>query len=243
MRNFLALARRELGVYFVSPTAYVILTAMLALSGYVFHASMEQAAGNRLPVDFSMTLSSISFVVMVSAALVTMRLIAEEKSRGTLEIALTAPVTEAQFVLGKWAATLVLLLWQLVVTGGYVLIISRYGKIDLGAIVCGYLGVLMVGAAVYAIGLFISSLCVSQVTAGMITFVVSLLLLAVQIAYESPKLQGTWYLPLLRAFALTEHISDFMRGVVDTGRLVTLASISGLFLFLTVRVVESRRWR
>jgi ABC-2 type transport system permease protein len=243
VRNFLALARRELGVYFVSPTAYVILTAMLALSAYVFISSLEMAAGNRLPVDFSMTLSSISFIVVVSAGLVTMRLVAEEKSRGTLEIALTAPVTETQFVLGKFAATLVLLLWQLVVTGGFVLIISRYGRIDLGAILCGYFGVLLVGAAVYAMGLFISSLCVSQVTAGMITFVVSLMLLAVQIAYENPKLQSAWFLPLLRAFALTEHMNDFMRGVVDTGRLVTLACVTGAFLFLTVRVVESRRWR
>ena len=242
MRNFLALARRELGVYFVSPTAYVILTAMLALAGYVFVESMAQAAAARLPVDFSMTLSSVSFIVVISAGLVTMRLIAEEKSRGTLEIALTAPVTETQFVLGKFAATLVLLLWQLGVTGGLVLIISRYGKIDLGAILCGYFGVLLVGAAVYAMGLFISSLCVSQVTAGMITFVISLLLLAVQVAYENLG-QGAWYQPLLRSFALTEHMNDFMRGVVDTGRLVTLACVTGAFLFLTVRVVESRRWR
>ena len=242
MRNFLALARRELGVYFVSPTAYVILTAMLMLSGYVFLSSLEMAAGNRLPVDFSMTLSSISFIVVVSAGLVTMRLIAEEKSRGTLEIALTAPVTETQFVLGKFAATLVLLLWQLAVTGGFALIISRYGRVDLGAILCGYFGVLLVGAAVYAMGLFISSLCFSQVTAGMITFVISLLLMAVQVAYLSAQ-EAAWYQPLLRAFALTEHMNDFMRGVVDTGRLVTLACVTGAFLFLTVRVVESRRWR
>jgi ABC-2 type transport system permease protein len=184
----------------------------------------------------------VSFIVVVSAGLVTMRLIAEEKSRGTLEIALTAPVSETQFVLGKFAATLVLLLWQLAVTAGFVLIISRYGRIDLGAILCGYLGVLLVGAVVYALGLFVSSLCVSQVTAGMITFVVSLLLLAVQVAYENLS-QAAWYTPLLRSLALTEHVSDFMRGIVDTGRLVTLLCVSAYFLFLTVRVVESRRWR
>jgi ABC-2 type transport system permease protein len=230
-------------VYFVSPTAYVILTAMLALSGYVFVQSTALAAANRLPVDFSTTLSSISFIVVVSAGLVTMRLIAEEKSRGTLEIALTAPVTETQFVLGKFAATLVLLLWQLALTGGFVLIISRYGKIDLGAVLCGYVGVLLVGAAIYAVGLFVSSLCTSQVTAGMITFVIGLLLLAVQVAAVSPDLQGAWYMPFVRALALTEHMSDFMRGIVDSGRLVTLAAVTGWFLFLTVRVVESRRWR
>lgn len=242
MRNFLALARRELGVYFVSPTAYVILTVMLLLSGWVFHASTEQAAVNRLPVDFAQTLSSISFVVMVSAALVTMRLIAEEKSRGTLEIALTAPVTETQFVLGKFAATLVLLVWQLALTGGLVLIIARYGKIDLGAILCGYAGILLVGAVIYAVGMFISSLCTSQVTAGMITFVISLLLMAAQFTYQSVS-ELAWYQPLLRSLALSEHISDFMRGVVDSGRLVTLLGVAGYFLFLTVRVVESRRWR
>lgn len=243
MRNFLALARRELGVYFVSPTAYVILTAMLLLSGYVFVGSIVEAATFRVPVNFFMTLSTVSFVVVVSAGLVTMRLIAEEKSRGTLEIALTAPVTEAQFVLGKYAATLVLLVWQLAVTFGFALIISRYGQVDWGAVLCGYFGVLLVGAVIYAIGIFISSLCVSQVTAGMITFVLGLLLLAVQVAAVSEPLQGAWYTPLLRAFALTEHISDFMQGIVDTGRLATLLSVAGYFLFLTVRVVESRRWR
>jgi ABC-2 type transport system permease protein len=243
VRNLVALARRELGVYFVSPMAYVILASMMILSGYVFVKSMEQAAVTRVPADFSMTLSSISFIVMISSGLVTMRLIAEEKSRGTLEIALTAPVTEAQFVLGKFAATLVLLLAQLAVTAGFVVIISRYGQIDLGAIACGYAGVLLVGATIYAIGLFISSLCTSQVTAGMITLVVCMLLIAVQVAAESPALQNRWFMPLLRAFALSEHISDFMRGIVDTGRLTTLLSLIGYFLFLTVRVVESRRWR
>ena len=243
MRVLAALARRELGVYFVSPMAYVILTAMLLVSGYVFVSTMADFSARRLPVDYLVTLSSISFIVVISSGLVTMRLIAEEKSRGTLEIALTAPVTETQFVLGKFAGALVQLAAQLLMTAGFVVLISRYGQIDLGAVLCGYLGVMLVGAVIYAIGLFVSSLCTSQVTAGMITFVISLLLMAVQIASADPDLQKAWYLPLLRSLALSEHVQDFMRGIVDTGRLVTLLSVTGYFLFLTVRVVESRRWR
>ncbi len=243
MRNFLALARRELGVYFVSPTAYVILMAMLFISGYVFVESMARFALQRLPVDYQMTLSTVSLIVVVSSGLVTMRLIAEEKSRGTLEIALTAPITETQFVLGKFAGALALLLGQLAVTFGFVAIISRYGQVDLGAILCGYLGVLLVGAVIYAIGLFVSSLCTSQVTAGMITFVISLLLMVVQFANEGFLESGAWWLPLLRAFAFSEHVNDFMKGVLDTGRLTTLLCVIAYFLYLTVRVVESRRWR
>lgn len=242
MRNFLALTRRELGVYFVSPTAYVILAAMLGVAGFVFLLTLGANAQARLPVDFSYTLSTVSFVVMISSALVTMRLIAEEKSRGTIEIALTAPMTEAQFVLGKFAATMVLLAGQLLATWVLVLVISRYGQVDLGAILCGYLGVLAVGAAVYSIGIFVSSLCASQVTAGMITFTLTLLLLGAQMGFASAG-EESWWRTLLRGFALTEHVQDFMKGVIDTGRLVTLACVSAWFLFLTVRVVESRRWR
>jgi len=236
-----ALVRRELGTYFVSPTAYIILTAMLLVSGLTFMRYLADFASARVPVDFGPTLGTIVFVVVASSALVTMRLVAEEKSRGTLEIALTAPVTEMQFVLSKYIAALALLAWQLLLTGGLVLVVARHGDVDAGAVLCGYAGVLLVGAVTYAVGLFISSLCTSQVTAGMVTFTLSLLLLAANVLVENRA--GGGLQPVLEAVSLMENFSDFLKGVVDTGRLVTLLSICVFFVFLSARVLESRRWR
>ncbi|HYE99953.1 MAG TPA: ABC transporter permease subunit [Planctomycetota bacterium] len=241
MSALVALVRRELGTYFVSPTAYIILTAMLLVSGLTFMRYLADFASARVPVDFGPTLGTIVFVVVASSALVTMRLVAEEKSRGTLEIALTAPVTEMQFVLSKYIAALALLGWQLLLTGGLVLVVARHGDVDVGAVLCGYAGVLLVGAVTYAVGLFISSLCTSQVTAGMVTFTLSLLLLAANVLVENRA--GGGLQPVLEAVSLMENFSDFLKGVVDTGRLVTLLSICVFFVFLSARVLESRRWR
>ncbi|HVR86200.1 MAG TPA: ABC transporter permease, partial [Planctomycetota bacterium] len=176
MRNFLALTRRELGVYFVSPMAYIILTSLLAIAGSVFYTTMSKAAENQLPVEFAQTLAFIVYIIVLTSPLVTMRLIAEEKNKGTLEIMLTAPISDAAFVLAKFAAAMVLLAYLLVLTLGYLVIISRYGLVDYGAVVCGYFGVFLVGAVIYSIGLLVSSLCGSQVTAGVITLAVALLL-------------------------------------------------------------------
>lgn len=242
MTNFLALARRELGVYFVSPMAYIILTALLVISGLVFLVSVEGAAANRVPADFSPTLQGTCIVVALSAALITMRTVAEEKSRGTIEIVLTAPVTEAQFILAKFTAAMALLAYLLVLTVGFALILSRYGQVDFGAVACGYLGVLLVGAVTYSVGIFISSLCTSQITAGVVTFAVVILLLMANLGAMFLG-EHSLFGPFLAALSLTENFGDFLKGVVDTGRLVTHLGITVFFLFLAVRVVESRRWR
>ena len=242
MRNFTPLVRRELGVYFVSPMAYVILTALLFVVGGTFVSSLEGFVAARLPVDYRMTLQTLVLMVVLTSSLVTMRLVAEEKSKGTLEMILTAPISEAEFVLAKFAAALVLLVTLLLPTVGYVFIVSSYGQVDAGAVFCGYLGILLLGAVMYSIGLFISSLCVSQVTAGIVTFMIGVLLLVAnsstaQMAEESLSRK------ILEAVSLSENFGDFLKGVVDTGRLAYLLSVTAFFLFLTTRVVESRRWR
>lgn len=242
MTAFLALLRRELGGYFVSPVAYIILTVMLAISGIAFAGSMENFAATRAPIDFNFTLFWIAIVVVATGSLVTMRLVAEEKSRGTLEIALTAPVGEAAFVLSKFFAALALLAWILLLTAGYVLVAARYGQVDFGAVACGYLGILLCGAVTYSAGLLVSSLCTSQITAGIVGFLAGMVLLVAGfIGQTAPP--DAWWRSLLLSVSLFENFGDFLKGVVDTGRLVTLLSLCAVFLFLSVRVVESRRWR
>ncbi len=242
MRCFAALLRRELGVYFVSPIAYIILTALLFFSGSVFASQISEAAARRLPFDYASTLAMICWVVVVGSALITMRLVAEEKNRGTLEIMLTSPVTEGQFVLAKFAAAMVLLAYLLLPTLAYVLVVSMYGQVDAGAVACGYLGVLLVGAFMFSIGIFVSSLCSSQVTSGIITLMIGLLLLILTITAMS-RPEGDAIRRVAETVDLTANFMDFLKGVVDTSRLVYLLSVPVFFLFLTARVLESRRWR
>lgn len=242
MKAFLALTRRELGVYFVSPMAYIILTALLTLAGAVFYTTMKGAAESALPVDFSGTLAFLSYIIVISSPLVTMRLIAEEKRQGTLEIMLTAPISDAAFVVAKFAAAMVLLAFLLVLTLGYLIIISRYGLVDYGAAACGYFGIFLVGAVIYSIGLFVSSLCGSQVTAGVITLIVAMML-AIARLLASTVAEGSFWFELLSYIDLPSNATDFFRGVVDRTRLVYLGSMVAFFLFLSARIVESRRWR
>ena len=242
MKTFLALTRRELGVYFISPMAYIILTSLLTIAGAVFYANMARAAENQLPVDFFQTLAFIVYIVVLTSPLVTMRLIAEEKNKGTLEIMLTAPISDAAFVLAKFAAAMVLLAFLLVLTLGYLIIISRYGLIDYGAVACGYFGVFLVGAVIYSIGLFVSSLSASQVTAGVITLAIALILVMAQMI-GSTMAEGSFWSEVLGYVDIPTNFGDFLRGVVDRTRLVYLSSVIAFFLFLTTRVLESRRWR
>lgn len=242
MKNFLALTRRELGVYFVSPMAYIILTVMLLLAGWLFVTSISFFATNQLALDYSPTLAAIMVIVVATSALVTMRLIAEEKSKGTLEIILTAPISDATFVLAKFAAAMVLLAYLLILTIGYLVIISRYGKVDYGAVASGYVGVFILGAVMYSVGLFISSLCSSQITAGVITFAVAAILALANLGSLLLPENSSWR-PFLAYVDLMQNFGDFLKGVVDRTRLVYLSSIVFFFLFLTTRVVESRRWR
>jgi len=242
MRNFLALTRRELGVYFVSPMAYIILTALLLFTGRTFVGSMVMRASAQVPVDYRDTLQFLVVVVILTAPLVTMRLIAEEKNKGTLEIILTAPISDAAFVLAKFFAAMTLLIYLLAPTVGYILIVSRYGPVDVGAVVCGYLGILLLGAVLYSIGLFISSLCSSQITAGVLTFSVAILLMMASMQMAALD-ENSALRPILAYVDLTVNFADFLKGVVDRTRLVYLVSVVAFFLFLTTRVLDSRRWR
>lgn len=242
MRSFLALTRRELGTFFVSPVAYVVLTAILLITGAVFTNLVEKMVEAAVPFDFSGALAVIIWLLVITSAIVTMRLVAEEKSRGTIEIALTAPVTEAQWVLSKFTASMVLLLFLAFPSAGFAVLISRYGQVDAGAVACGYLGVVLVGALAYSIGLFVSTLCSNQITAGIVTFTVSFFLLVTSVLAGQVPLSSDWW-KFVEYVDLSAAYGDFIRGVIDVRRLVYLLSSTGFFLFLSVRVVESRRWR
>ena len=246
MRTTAALFRRELGVYFVSPMAYIILTCLMIIFGVLFWTATKHASDYAIPFVYSNLIGSFAGLMVFVVPLVTMRLVAEEKSRGTIETLMTAPVTEFQVVLAKYLASLAFLLFLLLPTLAHAILVSKYGTFDASEAVAGYLGLFLITASLFAVGLFISSVCTSQVTAGVVTFVVIfVLLLTALLAAVIP--QDAWWGRALRSVVETldpfRYLTDFMRGIVDTRPVVYFLSLVVFFLFLSVRALESRRWR
>ena len=246
MRTVAALVRRELGVYFVNPMAYIILTGLMLIFGWMFFQETKTAADWSRPFTFYSMLTGIAGIMVFVAPLVTMRLVAEEKNRGTIETLMTAPVTEFQVVLAKYAASLVFLLYLLLPTAAHVILAGKYGTIDVTETLTGYLGVFLITASLFSIGLFVSSVCGSQVTAGVVTFVITFMLLLTTVA--APMISDTnWWGKQARAVVEAldpfRYLQDFLRGIIDTRPIVYFLSLIVFFLFLSVRALEARRWR
>jgi ABC-2 type transport system permease protein len=232
----LAIAKKELRILFTSAQAWVFLAAFLFLGGLFFHLGMSiSGEASMRPV-----LGNLAVVLLFCLPLVTMRQLAEETGTGTLELLLTAPVPLGALILGKWLATLVLCLVLLVFTLIYPAILFLYGSPDPGALVTSYLGLSLLCAAYAAVGLFVSSLARDQMVAGVGTV---LLLLPFWLADAARELLPGWLGPVLDRISVLEHLRGFARGVVDTGDLVYFFGFIGVFLFLTWRSLESRRWR
>lgn len=242
MGRVFALVRRELSVYFVSPLAYVILTGMLFVSGFFFYSSVVRFNTGRVPFSFELTLQVLVWIIIFICPWVTARLIAEEKNRGTLEVLMTAPVREIEVVLAKYVAAMSFLAYLLAPSLFFVLLISGHADVDWGAILTGYLGVFLAASWVVAIGIFISSLCSSQMTAGILTLLTAFALFMVSFA---PQLldEGSWLRDVLQAVNMVDYTSDFLKGIVDSRQLAFGGGMIAFFLFETVVVLGSRRWR
>ncbi len=246
MRSLVALTRRELGSYFISPMAYIILTAFLLVSGALFYFGMLRSAADRAPADFSRLQAMLVSLLNFICPLVTMRLIAEEKTRGTIETMMTSPVSEWQFVLSKYIASLLFVTYLVLPTVFYTAFVDSFGTLDVTGTVVGYIGVLLTVGAILSIGLFISALASSQITAGVVTLIVSMGLMLTSFFASALKGDAPFTVTareVLTRIDLLAHVDDFARGVVDTRPIVYLVGVIVFFLFMSVRAVESRRWR
>lgn len=240
MRRAPVIARRELASYFHSPIAYVAMTLFLLVAGFTFRDDFQpgQVAGMR--AIFERMVWILVFVIPV----LCMGLLAQEWSTGTIETLLTAPVGETDIVLGKFLGSLGFFGILLSPTLLYVVMLRLYSRpgLDYGPIVSGYLGILFVGALFIAVGLFCSSLTRSQVvaavTAAAVLFVITIV---PRWATEQTALPQFW-----RNVAdqmVFKRYSDFGRGVIDVGHVVFFPVATAVLLFLTVKVLESRRWK
>ncbi len=237
IRNILAITERELRAYFVSPVAWSVAAFFVALWGILFAAIVLQGREAVLrPL-----LSNLSITFLLGAPLITMRLIAEEARTGTLELLLTQPIREVELVLGKYLSSVIFVLFLLVITFYFPLLLHIFGNPDRGPMISGYLGVFLQWLAFLAIGLVASSLSQNQIVAGVITFAVLLILWLSDILAGS-VLSG---IPadVARYISMTRRFEDMSRGVIDTKDIVFFVSVVVSCLFLATQIITSRRWR
>jgi ABC-2 type transport system permease protein len=254
MKNMIAIYRREIGAYFVAPLAYAVTGIFLLIAGFFFYyiligetrQSMQQFNGPTGVDVPSLVLrvffGSISQIILFMIPMLTMGIYSEERKRGTMELLMTSPVSELQIVAGKFLAALTLFAAMLAPTFIYQLAMGRYSDPGLPwrTVLSGYLGLFLLGAALVSIGAFISSLTESQIIAGIATFAVFILLLVLNaVVRESNTTMGEIVLYL----SLLGHTEDFGHGVIDTANVVFYLSLVAVSFFLTLRSLDSMRWR
>ncbi len=260
MRGLYAIYRKEMTHYFVSPIAYIIACVFLVLSGVFFNSylveviryadqlmmqGMQMGQMNNFDVPSVMLrvfLGTIGIVILFLTPMLTMGVYSEERKRGTMELLMTSPISDAGIVLGKFLASFSLLVIMLIPTVFYVIYMFAHSTPapPWRLIGGGYLGVLLLGAMLLALGSFLSSLTENQIISAVLIFGLSLLLWLLNVFTESSS--G----PLansLQYAAVQQHYGPFTQGIIDTTGLVFFGSWIFFGIFLTLRSVESMRWR
>lgn len=235
MRNTTTIALREFKSYLASPMAYVVTGIFLVLTGFLF--SISSATYFETSIRGFLGIGSI--LLLLLASVLTMRLLAEERKMGTLELLLTAPVRDSEVILGKFLGSLGILTVMLAPTLYYPILLWRFGDPDWGPIATGYLGLFLLGSVSLAVGLFASSLTSNQLVAAVVAGGILFALWFVGMAADLlPEALGE----VIGYLSLSYHFPDFMRGVIDTRGIIYYLSITVLFLFLAIRSLESSRW-
>jgi ABC-2 type transport system permease protein len=258
VRNTMAIASKELRGYFASPIAWVMMALFALIFGrfftvyldYFLQQAMQAQFGGAPPqqnVNMQMIrplLSNASVLALFLLPMITMRTYAEEKRSGTIELLLTSPLKDIEIVLGKFIGAVGLYAALLVVTLFHIGILFWYGSPGAGPevkpIVTGYIGLLLLGACFISVGLFISSTTKNQMVAAAATFVLALLFWIMDWSSDSA---GPTLGPLLQYLSITQHFDDFGKGVIDTKHLIFYFSFITFGLYLTLKSVDSERWR
>jgi len=245
VRSFVALFRKELRSYFGSPLVYLVAAAFLAYTGYYFHSDLIYfitfGFGINIMENFwSILLIDIRLVLILAIPLLTMRLLAEERRLGTLELLLTYPLRDGAVVAAKLGACLVVVGALLAGTLVYPALVYRVQPFPLEPLIAGYVGLLLFAAVCATYGLFVSSLTDSQVLAGFLT-ALPLLLLWLLSWNEAATSAET--LPFLRAVSLFNHFQPFSVGVIEARDVFYFLYASAFFVWATLRVLDARQWR
>ena len=253
--KFRAVYLRELKYYFHSITAYVTICIFLIISGYFFFSIFRFYNLMSLKTiqsgDFSANLNlidgvmrpmfgNISIIILLILPMITMRLISEEKKQGTFELLLTFPVSDSAIIAGKYFASLTILAIMLSLTIIFPIMLIIFSDPEILPVLSGYLGLLLMGASFLSIGTFFSSLTSNQLVAGVSTFGVSLFFLV--IGWAAP-LTGSTISTILAESSILVHFESFSKGIIDLKDISYYLLLSLFFLFLTLKSLESSRWR
>jgi ABC-2 type transport system permease protein len=246
--------KKELRLYFTSPVAYVLLTIFLLIAGYFFfsifsfftRASMQMAMNPQMGRDLNVTdavlrplFANLSVILLLLMPLVTMRLFAEERRSGTIELLLTYPVRDGAVLAGKYLAALTMYGVMVAGTLAYPIMLVSFARVEWGPLLTGYLGLVLMGAMFLAVGLFASSLTENQVVAAIVTFGV---LLMFWIIGWTAEFAGGPLGAVLTHLSILEHNDTFAKGVLDTKDIIYYVNFTVLALFLALRSLEARRW-
>jgi ABC-2 type transport system permease protein len=230
------LTKKELRSYFNSPVAYVVIVLFLLISGWQFSTSIFLAN----TADLRGLFQIIRFIFLFFIPALSMRLLSEEKRSGTIEVLSTMPIHDWQLVLGKFIPALILMVITLALTLINYITISYLGNPDSGATFGGYLGLFLLAATYLSIGLFTSSLSKNQIVA----FILSFAIIFMFIIFNYFKFFVGGFLASILEFMSTDyHFESIERGVLDTRNLIFYISVTFTFLFLTVQMLQSRKWR
>jgi len=249
MRIFLTLFRRELASLFLSITGYVIIAAVALLIGFSYNVLISNLGSDPSPMPVTeLFYQTYCFwlIVLLVAPVITMRLFALEKFTGTFETLMTTPVTDLQVVASKFAAAIVFYMIMWLPMLACLLVVRHFtnqSTLDAGIVGGMYLGIFCTVCLFLSLGCFASSLTRSQMAAAMVSFVLGISLFLLGLLADAMTTPTGWQSQALSCFKLFDQMHDFTRGTIDTRTIIFYASLTFFFLFLTLRVVESRRWK
>jgi ABC-2 type transport system permease protein len=253
MRNILTICQKEIKSYFVSPIAYALMAIYAIVSGfftyvavgYFLNASIGGNAGRSGPMDVNEwvirpVIMNVGVISLFLIPMITMRLFAEEKRSGTIELLITSPIRDYEIVVGKWLGALAMYACILSLTALNLGVLFLFGSPDWRPVATGFLGMLLQGGCLLSIGAFLSNTTKNQIMAGAMTFGVSLMMWTFD--WFTGFKSDAWA-KVLAYLSLTAHFEPFSKGVIDSKDVIFYVSVIVLGLFLTTRSLESLRWR
>ena len=236
MSPALVISRREIRTYFNSPVAYIVVPVFVIVTGYLFFTQLFLEKQADLRGFFN--IMPLLFMFIIPA--ITMRLLADEKSSGTLELLITMPVRDWEVVVGKFLAAMALLCTAIGLTLVFALTVRSLGPLDRGPAIGGYLGLLLMGGAYIAIGVMCSAFTRNSIVSFIVAFAISFaLFLFGHVEQFAPQALQ----PLLHFLSISDHFENISRGVIDTRDVIYYASIMTVCLLFATLSLESRRWR
>jgi ABC-2 type transport system permease protein len=236
MSTTVTIAKREIKTYFNSPVAYIVVTVFMLIVGYLFFSQLFLDKQAELRTYFNLTPLVFTFIIPA----ITMRLLAEEKGSGTLEMLITMPVRDWEVILGKFLAGMAMLAAIVGMTFFYAITLMMLGPVDRGPVFAGYIGLLLMGGSYVAIGVMASSFTRNQIVAFILAFAISF---ALFIFGQITQLAPEWLAPIISFLSMGKHFEPLSRGIIDSRDVVYYLSVTVVCLVIATVSLESRKWK